>query len=66
MHPLLLLWILVLAVSVLLGAVFYLADHYAHIIGNFYVLLSIAFIGYGLYHFFDWISKRKSQKKEGK
>lgn len=62
MHPLLILWILVLAVSTLLGGVFYLADHYAHIIGNFYVLLSIILCGYGIYSFFSWMNKRKNQK----
>lgn len=62
MHPLFKLWIMVLLLSVLLGVVFYMADHYAHIIGDFWVLFSICMTCYCLYYLTDWIRKRKNKK----
>ena len=61
MNPLLTLWILVLSVSILLGGVFYLADHYAHIIGNFWVLLSVCLTAYCLYYLIRWIRQKKKR-----
>ncbi len=61
MNPLLKLWILVLTVSVLLAGVFYMADHYPHIIGNFYFLLSVLIFFYCLYLFTNWITQRKKK-----
>ena len=40
---------MVLVVSVLLAGVFYMADHYSHIIGNFYFLCAVLIVGYAIY-----------------
>jgi len=61
MNPLFKLWLLVLTVSVTLAGVFYLVDHYPHIIGNFYFLLSVFLIVYVLYCVINWISTKKSK-----
>lgn len=55
MNPLFILWIFVFAICALLAVVFYLADHYPDTIGNFYFLLSVFLISYGLYCFANWI-----------
>jgi hypothetical protein len=62
MNPLLTLWLLVAGSAVILAIVFYLAENYSHIIGNFWVLLGI-FIGiYFLNGLFTWVSKKLSKK----
>jgi len=58
MNPLLTLWLFVLGSTILLSGVFYLAENYSHIIGNFYFLTG-AFLGsYLLYTIINWIIKR--------
>ncbi|MFQ5598743.1 MAG: hypothetical protein ACE5GK_11925 [Nitrospiria bacterium] len=44
MNPLVTLWLIVLGSTIVLSGFFYLAENYAHIIGNFYFILG-AFIG---------------------
>jgi len=61
MNPLFKLWILVLCSAVALSVIFYLAENYAHIIGNFYVLLGLLLGGYLLYGLFDWVTVRRGQ-----
>ncbi len=64
MNPLLTLWLLVAGSAVILAVVFYLAENYSHIIGNFWVLLGI-FIGiYALSALFTWVSKKFSKKDD--
>lgn len=61
MNPLLQLWIFVLTISVLLAGVFYMVDHYPYIIGNFYFLLSVFLVSYGLYLFINWRNAKKKK-----
>lgn len=58
MNPLLTLWLLVLGSTILLSGVFYLAENYSHIIGNFYFLTGAFFGSYILYFLINWIIKR--------
>ncbi len=62
MNPLLTLWLLVLGMSVLLGGVFYLADHHLETVGNLWFLLSVFFGSYGLYILINWIIQRRKRK----
>jgi len=62
MNPLLNLWLLVLGSAVALSVIFYLAENYAHIIGNFYVLLGLLIGGYLLYGLVGWITRRGGGK----
>jgi uncharacterized membrane-anchored protein len=62
MNPLLTLWLLVLGSTILLSGVFYLAENYSHIIGNFYFLAGAFFGSYILYIVINWLI-RKSRKK---
>ncbi|MEK7286154.1 MAG: hypothetical protein AAB035_02515 [Nitrospirota bacterium] len=64
MNPLLTLWLMVLTICSVLAGVFYMADHHPDIIGNFWFLLSVFLIGYGLYILINWISTKKN-KSEG-
>lgn len=61
MNPLLTLWLLVLGISVILSGVFYLAENYSHIIGNFYFLIGAFFGSYFIYLGINWWVK--SRKK---
>jgi len=61
MDPIFKLWILVFTLSVALMGVFYLVDHYPYIIGNFYFLLSVFLISYGLYCFANWVKRGKKK-----
>ncbi len=58
MNPLLTLWLLVLGSTILLSGVFYLAENYSHIIGNFYFLAGAFFGSYILYVLINWVIKR--------
>jgi len=60
MNPLLSLWLFVVVICTVLGGVFYLADNYPHIIGNFYFLLSVFLISYGIYLFINWRKAKKA------
>ena len=62
MNPLLSLWLLVLSITVILSGVFYLAENYSHIIGNFYFLTGAFFGSYGLYVLVNWLIKRNRKK----
>jgi len=62
MHPLLTLWLLVLVSALLLSGVFYLAEHYAHIAGNFYVLIGLLIGGYVLYSLVCWVTRRYRER----
>jgi len=62
MNPLLTLWLLVLGSAVALSVIFYLAENYAHIVGNFYVLLGLLLGGYLLYGLIGWIMRRGDDK----
>lgn len=66
MHPLLTLWLLVLVSAVLLSGVFYMAENYSHIIGNFYVLIGVFFALYALYFFISWLADRHRKKSADK
>ncbi len=58
MNPLLVLWLLVFGSAVVLSAVFFLAENYTHIFGNFWVLLGILLGGYGVAALIGWMLKR--------
>ncbi len=62
MNPLLTLWLLVLGSAVALSGIFYLAENYAHIFGNFWVLLGILLSGYLISGLVDWIRRRGQGK----
>jgi len=62
MNPLFTLWFLVLGSAVALSVIFYLAENYTHIIGNFYVLLGVLLGGYLLYGLVGWIMRRGDGK----
>ncbi len=66
MHPLLTLWLLVLVISVLLSGVFYMAENYSHIIGNFYVLIGVFFGLYVFYVFISWLADRRRRQSANK
>ncbi|MFQ5780524.1 MAG: hypothetical protein ACE5J1_02565 [Nitrospiria bacterium] len=61
MHPLLTLWLMVFASTVVLAGVFYLAENYSHIIGNFYFLAGAFFGSYVLYLVIGWLIHRKKK-----
>ncbi|HLG21921.1 MAG TPA: hypothetical protein VI382_03840 [Candidatus Manganitrophaceae bacterium] len=58
MNPLLSLWLLVFSSALILSGIFYLAENYSHIIGNFYFLAGAFFGSYGLYLFISWVMRR--------
>jgi hypothetical protein len=58
MNPLMVLWLLVFGSAVILSAVFFLAENYAHIFGNFWVLLGILLGGYALVASIGWMVER--------
>lgn len=62
MNPLLTLWLFVLSSTIILSGIFYLAENYAHIVGNFYFLTGAFFGSYGLYVFVTWLMKRNKKK----
>lgn len=62
MNPLFTLWLLVLGSAVALSIVFYLAENYPHIVGNFYVLLGLFIGGYLLWSLVGWIARRGDGK----
>ncbi len=62
MNPLLTLWLLVVASAIVLAGIFYLAENYSHIVGNFYVLLGFFIGAYILYALLSWIFRRRSKK----
>ena len=64
MNPLLTLWFLVAATAVVLAVVFYLAENYPYIIGNFYVLLGILIGAYCLYGLILRFSRKKDKKND--
>jgi len=41
-----------------------MADHHPNVIGNFYFLLSVFLVSYGLYLFLNWIKNKKSKKRK--
>ncbi|MFY9270214.1 MAG: hypothetical protein WAO55_10770 [Candidatus Manganitrophaceae bacterium] len=65
MNPLAVLWILVFSSTIILSTVFYLAEHYSHIVGNAYFLIGAFFGSYGLYILVTWMVKRKQKKQAG-
>ncbi|MBI3802833.1 MAG: hypothetical protein HY282_03635 [Nitrospirae bacterium] len=62
MNPLLILWLLVLSITLILSVIFYMAENYSHIIGNFYFLIGAFFGSYFLYMFVNWLIKKKRKK----
>jgi hypothetical protein len=58
MNPLLTLWLFVLGSTILLSGVFYMAENYSHIIGNFYFLAGAFFGSYLLYTLINWLIKK--------
>lgn len=61
MHPLLTLWLLVFGSTVVLSGVFFLAENYSHILGNFYFLVGAFFGSYFLYIMIGWLIHRKKK-----
>lgn len=62
MNPLLTLWLLVLSVTILLSVIFYMAENYSHIIGNFYFLIGAFFGSYFLYILVTWLIQKNRKK----
>ncbi|MFQ5588614.1 MAG: hypothetical protein ACE5F7_07225 [Nitrospiria bacterium] len=62
MRPLINLWLIVLASSVVLSGFFYLAENYSHIIGNFYFLTGSGLGIYLIIIFFKWLSHKNTKK----
>jgi len=62
MHPLLALWLIVFGSTVILSGVFYLAENYSHIFGNFYFITGVSFGSYFLYLLISWLVHRKKKK----
>ncbi|MCG3115684.1 MAG: hypothetical protein LLH30_08410 [Candidatus Manganitrophus sp. SA1] len=58
MNPLLTLWLLVLSSTIILSGIFFLAENYSHIIGNFYFLTGAFFGSYALYILVQWLVRR--------
>jgi len=63
MKPLITLWLLVLGSTVALSGFFYLAENYAHIIGNFYFLTGAFFGAYFLYVVISRLMNRNRKKE---
>ncbi len=63
MNPLISLWLLVFACSVILSGFFYLAENYSHIIGNFYFITGTLFGGYLLFSLVSWMIRRNKKNK---
>lgn len=63
MNPLITLWLFVLGLTVVLSGFFYLAENYAHIIGNFYFLIG-AFVGSYIIYIFVNKMMHRNRKKE--
>lgn len=63
MNPLISLWLLVFACSVVLSGFFYLAENYSHIIGNFYVITGTLLGSYLLYALISRMIRRSKNKK---
>lgn len=61
MHPLLSLWLVVLGSTVVLSGFFYMAENYAHIIGNFYFLFGTGLGIYLLILFMKWMSHKNKK-----
>jgi len=61
MNPLISLWLLVFACSVILSGFFYLAENYSHIIGNFYFITGTVVGGYLLFSLISWMIRRKKK-----
>lgn len=62
MNPLMTLWLIVFGATVILSGFFYLAENYAHIIGNFYVILGVLVGGYALFSIVRRILKKNREK----
>ncbi len=62
MRPLINLWLMVLASTIVLSGVFYLAENYAHIIGNFYFLMGVGLGVYAILIFSKWLSHKNRKK----
>ncbi len=63
MNPLISLWLLVFACSVVLSGFFYLAENYSHIIGNFYFITGTLLGSYLLYSLISRMIRRSKKKK---
>jgi len=55
MNPLITLWLLVAGSALLLSGVFFMAENYPDVIGNFYFLVGVLGGGYILYNLVHWI-----------
>ncbi len=62
MRPLINLWLMVLATSVILSGFFFLAENYSHIIGNFYFMSGTALGVYLIMIFSKWMSHKNKKK----
>ena len=62
MKPLITLWFFVLGSTILLSGFFYLAENYAHVIGNFYFLSGVALGLYFIMIFMKWMAHKNKKK----
>ncbi len=62
MNPLISLWLLVLGSTLALSGFFYLAENYAHIIGNFYFLIGAVFGSYIIFILVKRLLNRNTKK----
>lgn len=58
MNPLLSLWLFVLLTMAGITMILWLAEHYSHLLGNFYVLVGLLFVIVLLSRLIVWVRNR--------